>query len=444
MERQINWTHASVLRFADGRDPIAAVEEAAQRKVLQALDSGWQGPPFNPLALADLLQIPVEANAEVRDARAVPNNGGVKIQFNPTQPRERVRFSIAHEVAHTLFPDVAEAVRHRGGDLEPDNWQLEMLCNIAAAEFIMPIGSLPPSDNVPSLEALLVERRKFDVSAEAFLIRVAKVASEPLFVFCASPTGGLPSQYRIDYVVTSRGWTPLIKGSIPPTDTVLAECSAIGYTSHRIESWSGAGEISIECVGIPAYPGGLLPRVAGIARPPSRDVTQPSSLIKYINGDVLSPRGAGEKILCMLVNDSARRWGGGIARNAAQKFPTAEKSYSDWLTGLPKRNRLGSVHVSEVGAGLFVASLIGQEGYGPSDHPRIKYSALSKCLDNIVGLAKQKGASLHMPKLGAGAAGGDWRVVEQILMECLTKYNICATVYEPPPKRAGIEAELFP
>src|SRR5258708_2928384 len=98
--------------------------------------------PFNPLAIADVLQIPVEANSEVQDARIMSSESGLKIQFNPTQARERVRFSIAHEIAHTLFPDVAEEVRNRGGTRHvSDDWQLEMLCNIAAAEFVMPVGS---------------------------------------------------------------------------------------------------------------------------------------------------------------------------------------------------------------------------------------------------------------------------------------------------------------
>jgi Zn-dependent peptidase ImmA (M78 family) len=77
-----------------------------------------------------------------------------------------VRFSIAHEIAHTLFSDVAEQTRHRGGAATTtDEWQLEMLCNLAAAEFVMPIGSLPPTDQLPKIEELMCERRNFDVSA---------------------------------------------------------------------------------------------------------------------------------------------------------------------------------------------------------------------------------------------------------------------------------------
>ena len=131
----------------------------------------------------------------------------MRIEFNPTRPRERVRFSIAHEIAHTLFSDFAEQTRHRGGpSTTGDEWQLEMLCNLAAAEFVMPLGSLPATDSLPRIEQLIVDRRKFDVSAEAFLIRVVKTTAEPALMFCASPiegTDGKPA-YRVDYSVGSK------------------------------------------------------------------------------------------------------------------------------------------------------------------------------------------------------------------------------------------------
>lgn len=101
--QDINWTNRSVLQFANGRDPIDAIEQAARNQVLVAIDAGWQGPPFSPIALAGIKGIPVEANADVRDARTVALEGTLRIQFNPTQPRERMRFSVAHEVAHSTL-----------------------------------------------------------------------------------------------------------------------------------------------------------------------------------------------------------------------------------------------------------------------------------------------------------------------------------------------------
>lgn len=352
----INWTNASVLQFAQGRDPVAAIEEAARAQVLQALDAGWEGPPFNPLILADIKGIPVEASADVKDARTVPGGSGVKIQFNPTQPRGRVRFSIAHEVAHTLFADVGKAVRNRGGDDAPDNWQLEMLCNIAAAEFIMPLGSLSPAERVAPLEELMIERRKFDVSTEAFLMRAVKVAAEPVMVAFVSATRSRPTTYRLDYAITSRGWESSDQ-PVVPSDTLIGQCTAVGHTARGTETWAGIGAVDLECVGIPGYPGGILPRVACLIRQHGATQTQVRQSLNYLQGDVFSPRSTGSRLILMIVNDVARRWGGGLARLAAQKFPMAEKDFGVWVQGIPRNERLGQIHLAEVGHGIALTSL---------------------------------------------------------------------------------------
>ncbi|WP_419912417.1 ImmA/IrrE family metallo-endopeptidase [Hoeflea sp.] len=170
---QITWTNKSVLSFAGNIDPIKAIERATRDLVNLARQKGWSGPPFNPVFIAKLLNIQIEANTNIADARTISSDGDTRIEYNPRQARERVRFSIAHEIAHLLFPDAAERVRNRGGTKDiADDWQLELLCNLAASEFVMPFGSLASKNSVSSIEELMVERRKFDVSAEAFLTRI--------------------------------------------------------------------------------------------------------------------------------------------------------------------------------------------------------------------------------------------------------------------------------
>jgi hypothetical protein len=128
------WTNESVLAFAGGRDPVAAIEDAAQQLVLDAVENQWKGPPFDPFELARILNIPVVPKQELPDARTVPAGTKIRIEYNPTRPPQRLRFSIAHEIAHTLFPDVADAARYRNSPTRgpADAWQLELLCNIAA------------------------------------------------------------------------------------------------------------------------------------------------------------------------------------------------------------------------------------------------------------------------------------------------------------------------
>jgi O-acetyl-ADP-ribose deacetylase (regulator of RNase III) len=420
------------------------IEAKARELVLRARDAGWSGPPYNPLAIADLLNIQVEANSEIADARTVANGPGIRIEFNPTCPRERVRFSIAHEIAHTLFPDVGEKTRHRGGrPTSADDWQLEMLCNLAAAEFVMPLGSLPPSEKLPTIEQLMSDRRRFDVSAEAYLIRVVKVTAEPAVMFCASPIGneGLRSlHYRVDYCVSSKSASTVIAvGTRIPTNSIVYSCAAIGQTNHATETWIAGKSLLVECVGIPGFPGSAFARVAGIARfvqGAERDE------LKLLQGDVLTPVGSGSKVICQLVNDQARVWGGGVARASAKKFPDTQKQYSHWITQTPKRERLGRVHFAEAGDDLTIASLVAQEGYGLAPLPRIRYAPLAKALTAVAQYALERKASVHIPRIGTGQSGGMWDTVEEIIRDTLTAKGVHVTVYDLPPKRQAAGDEL--
>ncbi len=163
------WTNPSVLALSGKRDPLEAITAKARDLVFRALEQGWQGPPFDPFALAELLGIETVPTSEVLDARTVPLAGNrFKIEFNPDRPRRRTRYSIFHEIAHTLFPDCGHMIRNRGAHTasRTDDWQLETLCNIAAAEFLLPTGICrgSPSSNTttnrrPSLGVFLSPRQ---------------------------------------------------------------------------------------------------------------------------------------------------------------------------------------------------------------------------------------------------------------------------------------------
>ena len=209
------------------------------------------------------VEVQIEANSSVADARLVATESGPKIEFNPQQPRERVRFSIAHEIAHLLFPDWSEQVRNRGGDRTVDDWQLEMLCNLAASEFVLPIGSLSAASKIPSIEELMRQRRKYDVSAEAFLIRLAKISKQPIGIFVSSPIVSENGRryYKIDYFVSSPTAPKiLLSGMAIPDESIVHRCTAIGHTDHSDESWVVGSPTQIEYVGLTALSWKRLPK----------------------------------------------------------------------------------------------------------------------------------------------------------------------------------------
>jgi O-acetyl-ADP-ribose deacetylase (regulator of RNase III) len=54
-----------------------------------------------------------------------------------------------------------------------------------------------------------------------------------------------------------------------------------------------------------------------------------------------------------------------------------------------------------------------------SSGPPIRYNYLGECLSELAGIAKSIEASIHMPRIGCGLAGGKWDKVEPLIVEHL-------------------------
>ena len=435
--RPASWTHPSVVNLARGRDPVQVITELARGLVTRAYDQGWSGPPFDPFELARLQRITLTANHEIRDARIVHcGHQGFRVEFNPQRPGARVRYSIAHEIAHTLFPDCANQVRNRSHayELTGNEWQLESLCNLAAAEFLMPVGSFKElgSANL-EIEHILKLRRQFAVSMEAILIRTVRLTRQASMMFVASRIEGSENseQYRMDYCVPSASWgESMPEPGIPlPSDSCVTQCTKIGFTSKCDEKWPGQRvERHLECVGLPPHPQSLFPRVAGIVTP--RTDSEEQNQINYLRGDATEPRSA-PALIVQVVNDATPNWGGsGFALAVRRKWSHVQGSFRQFSEG--KRLKLGVVHMSAAEPGVWVASVIAQKGYGDSENPRIRYSALQMGLASVADEAAKLGATLHMPRIGCGEGRGDWGLISDLIRaECVAR-GLSVFVYDLP------------
>jgi hypothetical protein len=432
------WTHPSVVALQSD-DPIHSICAKANTLALLAIQAGWSGPPFDPTKLAEILGIRVVPREEVGDARTVPlPDHRLQIEFNPNKPRARVRYSIAHELAHTLFPDCHKSVRHRASaeQQERDDWQLEMLCNLGAAELLMPIGSFPELRQEDlTIDRVLTLRKQFEVSTEAVLLRSIRLTDSPLAVFTASRREHGPSRdrYCLDYSVGSRRWRlSLASGSVLPKETMLADCTAMGYTAKGNESWGEATEnLHVEVVGIAPFPGKRFPRVAGIVRPTSKAGIEDSA-ITFLVGDALTPRGDGHRIVAHVVNDKTPNWGAGFGMAVRRKWPAVQDAFRRWAENTPRALTLGNVFHTTVDAHTTVFQLICQHGYGPSPTPRLRYAALNTCLEELADFALAKRASIHMPRIGVGEGGGAWGLIEQLIDASLCAQSLRVAVYDLP------------
>ncbi len=433
---QIAWTNPSVKALAGSHDPIKTISDKTKELVLKAMDDGWQGPPFDPFWLAKHLGIPTVPRDDILDSRVQASpSGKPQIEYNPNQPHSRTRFSVAHEIAHTLFPDYVRSTRNRSGQsARSDDWQLELLCNISAAEILMPAGpSLDLADTPITVNNLMRERKRFDVSIEALLIRIAKLTDRPITVFVASRTeDDTSAPYKIDYAVNSATSTlALAPGFRVPKDSVLEECSAIGFSAEGRETWSkDLPEFDIQCIGIPPYRNTSNPRVVGVLHPKGKVALRPT--IKYVLGDATQPRGKGHRIIAHVVQDKTPNWGRGFALAVAKKWPTVQTDFREWVS-LDKDNlSLGESHLSEASEEVNVFHMIAQHGYGPSAKPRIRYSALKECLSDLAVAASNHHASVHMPRIGTGYAMGNWGVIKELIEEALVRKGFSVTIYDLP------------
>src|SRR5258706_3300429 len=189
----VQWTNDSVVKFAGGIDPIRRMSERAEELVIEAVERGWKGPPYDPFKLAELLGIKVIPRADIADARTVDGGDGkALIEFNPQMPASRIRFSIAHELAHTFFPDCLERARYRARRMtwHDDDWQLELLCNVGAAEILMPavmVAQIGDSGLVPV--ALMEGAQVITISTQAILFQLTEIPKVLLECFGASCRG---------------------------------------------------------------------------------------------------------------------------------------------------------------------------------------------------------------------------------------------------------------
>ena len=434
------WTNPSVLALSGGDDPVEAITKKARAVVFDALERGWKGPPYDPFSLAEQMGIRTMPSADVLDARTVPLSGNrYRIEFNPDRPQRRIRYSVFHELAHTLFPDCGETIRNRGTHTasRPDDRQLETLCNIAAAEFLLPTGSLgtgkPPAAEI---DTVLELRERYEASAEAALLRVSRLTSEPAIAF-ACRRDRATGRYVVDYAAPSPRTTwRLYPGRLLPTGTAAEQCTAIGYTAKQSEAWPfGFGQVRVECVGIAPYPREIFPRVIGFVRPIEFPAAKNVD-ITYVKGDATELRGAGKKLLTQIVNDTAYTWGAGFAAAVRRRWPAAQKAFTAQAQSPGPTLHLGNVVQCDIEPDVTLLSLIAQRGYGPAPRPRIRYNALRESLAKVCELAKRTSATVHMPRIGTGEAGGSWFVIEELLREVLTRNDVPVVVYDLPTARA--------
>lgn len=154
--------------------------------------------------------------------------------------------------------------------------------------------------------------------------------------------------------------------------------------------------------------------------------------INYVVGDATNPvegDNEKEKIIAHITNDKFI-WGAGFVLALSKKWKLPEQEYrKDHITSL-----LGNVQLVRVEKNIIVANMTAQHNVRhyndiSANKPPIRYDALIDCLSKLNYSATRLGAEIHMPFIGSGLAGGDWRIIEILIEQYLT---VPVYIYELP------------
>ena len=165
----MKWKSAAARRLREmaGVDRIDHAVPAVVSKVL----AGISCPPTDLDALCARLNV-----AEVVDDDDIPvvgelrhEDGTFRILCSASQSQVRRRFTIAHELAHILFESTGPGAPRVGADLE-------RLCDMIAAEILMPSTVFQEALNQAPINATLVRRlaSRFQTSLAATVLRCAE------------------------------------------------------------------------------------------------------------------------------------------------------------------------------------------------------------------------------------------------------------------------------
>ena len=155
------------------------------------------------------------------------------------------------------------------------------------------------------------------------------------------------------------------------------------------------------------------------------------SEIEYVRGDATAPSVKGVKVIAHVCNDIGG-WGKGFVVALSRRWPEPERAYRAWHRDRASNDfGLGAAQFVQVGPYTWVANLIGQRGTrtGSKGVP-VRYEAIDTALGLLADKALELDASIHMPRIGCGLAGGKWSRVEPLIVDRLVRRGIAVTVYD--------------
>jgi O-acetyl-ADP-ribose deacetylase (regulator of RNase III) len=153
--------------------------------------------------------------------------------------------------------------------------------------------------------------------------------------------------------------------------------------------------------------------------------------ITYLKGDATQPQGKGNKIIAHICNDLGG-WGKGFVVAISKRWTEPELAYRAWHRDRAQNGfKLGALQLVQVEPFIWVANMVAQRGMkSGSQGPPIRYEAVRTCLAALAIQARDLNATVHMPRIGCGLAGGRWEQIEPLIVDELMSQGIEVTVHD--------------
>lgn len=153
--------------------------------------------------------------------------------------------------------------------------------------------------------------------------------------------------------------------------------------------------------------------------------------IKYLIGDATKPLGSGNKIIAHICNDIGA-WGKGFVLALSKLSPEPERMFREWYAKRDQNDfALGAVQFVPITDDILVANMIGQHRLKTLNGlPPIRYDSVERALETVGQRALTIGASVHLPRIGCGLAGGEWDKIEPLIQERICAKDVPVFVYD--------------
>lgn len=156
-------------------------------------------------------------------------------------------------------------------------------------------------------------------------------------------------------------------------------------------------------------------------------------MIRYRKGDLIKLAKQGEFDIIAHGCNCFCTMNSGIARQIKQVFPGSFKA--DLRTNRADRSKLGqTTSYYDTLDDVVIINMYTQYNYGRDpDTQYVDYTAVRSCMKHLKAYADScinNTPRIGLPKIGAGLANGDWKVISKIIEEELEDYQVTVVEYD--------------